>query len=65
MAKTEQEDLIADVGATAEAFTADDGAPLHEIESLCMRCGKNVCSLLLNCDINEWNQVGKSCGKIG
>jgi len=43
MSETQQE-IIADVGAAAEAFTADDGAPLHEIESLCMRCGENVCS---------------------
>lgn len=34
--------MIEDVGVAAEAITTDDGAPLHEIESLCMRCGENV-----------------------
>ena len=38
------QEVIEDVGAAAEAFTADDGAPLHQIESLCMRCGENVCN---------------------
>lgn len=36
--------VIADVGNAAEAVNADEEAanPLHEIQSLCMRCGKNV-----------------------
>lgn len=37
--------MIADVGDAAEALTADDGAPLHQIESLCMRCGENVSNI--------------------
>jgi hypothetical protein len=42
MTTATKDDVIADVGDAAEAFNADDGAPLHEIESLCMRCGENV-----------------------
>jgi hypothetical protein len=42
MAVRISDDVIEDVGAAAEALTADDGAPLHQIESLCMRCGQNV-----------------------
>lgn len=45
LAKEQDEDVIADVGAAVEAFIADDGAPLHQIESLCMRCGENVSEL--------------------
>ena len=44
MTTATKDDVIADVGDAAEAFSADDGAPLHEIESLCMRCGENVIS---------------------
>lgn len=47
------DDVIADVGDAAEALTADDGAPLHQIESLCMRCGENVgdISYLFFCEL--------------
>lgn len=48
MASAVSDDVIADVGTAAEAFTADDGAPLHQIESLCMRCGENVIFLSLS-----------------
>lgn len=37
------EDAITDVRSAAEAVSsADDEVPVHQIESLCMRCGENV-----------------------
>lgn len=40
---------IVDVGSVVEAVTADDSdAPLYQVESLCMRCGENVLSLVLS-----------------
>lgn len=36
---------IVDVGSVVEAISTDnEDAPLYQIESLCMRCGENVCS---------------------
>lgn len=34
-----------DVGSVVEAVSADHsfGAPLYVVESMCMRCGENVC----------------------
>jgi len=58
MAKTEQKDLVVDVGIAAEAFTADNnGASLHEIESLCMRCGENGITRLLLTRIPHFHEV--------
>src|SRR5688572_18689267 len=37
--------VVVDLGSAAESVAADEEAhatPLHEIESLCMRCGENV-----------------------
>lgn len=37
--------VVVDLRSAAESAAADDDAhatPLHEIESLCMRCGENV-----------------------
>uniref|UniRef100_A0A7I4B749 Zinc finger ZPR1-type domain-containing protein n=1 Tax=Physcomitrium patens TaxID=3218 RepID=A0A7I4B749_PHYPA len=49
--------MIADVGDAAEALTADDGAPLHQIESLCMRCGENGMTRLLLTRIPHFREV--------
>ncbi|KAG0566349.1 hypothetical protein KC19_7G057100 [Ceratodon purpureus] len=51
------QEVIEDVGAAAEAFTADDGAPLHQIESLCMRCGENGMTRLLLTRIPHFREV--------
>lgn len=44
-------DTVVDIGSAAEAVAADDAfssaTPLHEIESLCMRCGENGTTRLL------------------
>ena len=43
-------DQIVDVGSVVEALSAeDDDVPIYEVESLCMRCGENVCPALLSC----------------
>jgi hypothetical protein len=37
--------VVVDLGSAAESVAADEEAhatPLHQIESLCMRCGENV-----------------------
>lgn len=57
LAKEQDEDVIADVGAAVEAFIADDGAPLHQIESLCMRCGENGTTRLLLTRIPHFREV--------
>ncbi|KAF5176824.1 Zinc finger protein zpr1 [Thalictrum thalictroides] len=53
---------IIDVGSAAEAVSADDissssAQPLHEIESLCMRCGENGTTRLLLTRIPHFREV--------
>ena len=49
---TENREQIVDVRSVVEAISAEDGdAPVYQVESLCMRCGENVCSHSLNCSI--------------
>lgn len=45
-----------DVGSVVEAVSADHsfGAPLYVVESLCMRCGENVCLSFSLTDIYNW-----------
>lgn len=40
-----ENDQQIDVGSVVEAVSADHsfGAPLYVVESMCMRCGENVC----------------------
>ncbi|OVA05104.1 zinc finger protein [Macleaya cordata] len=52
-------DPIVDVRSAAEAVSADDEsmAPLHQIESLCMRCGENGITRLLLTRIPHFREV--------
>jgi len=51
--------VIADVGSAAEAVNADEEAanPLHEIESLCMRCGENGTTRILLTQIPHFQEI--------
>lgn len=51
--------VIADVGSVAEAVNADEEAanPLHEIESLCMRCRENGTTRLLLTQIPHFQEI--------
>ncbi|KAL5990861.1 hypothetical protein ACLOJK_011766 [Asimina triloba] len=42
-----KDDTVVDVRSAVEAVSAEDDAPLHQIESLCMRCGENTGALRL------------------
>ncbi|KAL9276678.1 hypothetical protein ACSQ67_025788 [Phaseolus vulgaris] len=51
-------DQIVDVGSVVEAVSADDGdAPLYSLESLCMRCGENVCLVYCSICSCDWQVV--------
>ncbi|XP_043694775.1 zinc finger protein ZPR1 homolog [Telopea speciosissima] len=51
-------DPIVDVGSAVEAVSADDDAvPLHQIESLCMRCGENGTTRLLLTRIPYFREI--------
>ncbi|KAJ4965823.1 hypothetical protein NE237_017672 [Protea cynaroides] len=51
-------DPIVDVGLAVEAVSADDDAvPLHQIESLCMRCGENGTTRLLLTRIPHFREI--------
>ncbi|GLJ13765.1 hypothetical protein SUGI_0219710 [Cryptomeria japonica] len=54
-----KEGVIADVGRAAEAVSADEEAanPLHQIESLCMRCRENGTTRLLLTQIPHFREV--------
>eukprot|EP00268_Persea_americana_P054899 TRINITY_DN633_c0_g1_i2.p1 TRINITY_DN633_c0_g1~~TRINITY_DN633_c0_g1_i2.p1 ORF type:complete len:500 (+),score=117.74 TRINITY_DN633_c0_g1_i2:289-1788(+) len=55
----EEGNTIVDVGSAAEAVSAEDGAlaPLHQIESLCMRCRENGETRLLLTRIPHFREV--------
>lgn len=55
----EEGNTIVDVGSAAEAVSAEDdaSAPLHQIESLCMRCGENGVTRLLLTRIPHFREV--------
>ncbi|XP_068665335.1 uncharacterized protein [Aristolochia californica] len=52
-------DTFVDVRLAADALSADDEAatPLHEIESLCMRCGENGITRLLLTRIPHFREI--------
>ncbi|KAH9304602.1 hypothetical protein KI387_009006 [Taxus chinensis] len=54
-----KEGVIADVGRAAEDVSADEegGNPLHQIESLCMRCRENGTTQLLLTKIPHFREV--------
>lgn len=54
-----KERFISEVGRTAEAVCADEEAenPLHQIESLCMRCRENGTTRLLLTQIPHFREV--------
>ncbi|KAF6170493.1 hypothetical protein GIB67_031901 [Kingdonia uniflora] len=54
-----KDSLITDVGLAAEAVSAEDesATPLHEIESLCMRCGENGITRLMLTRIPHFREV--------
>lgn len=42
-------DQIVDVRSVVEAVSAEDGdVPVYNVESLCMRCGQNVCCYVIS-----------------
>ncbi|XP_058094229.1 uncharacterized protein LOC131240169 isoform X2 [Magnolia sinica] len=63
----EKDNAIADVRSVVEAVSADDdaSAPLHQIESLCMRCGENVVLMAFECrHCNERNNEVQFAGEL-
>ncbi|XP_042502646.1 zinc finger protein ZPR1 homolog [Macadamia integrifolia] len=50
-------DPIVDVGSAVEAVSADDVLPLHQIESLCMRCEENGTTRLLLTSIPHFREI--------
>ncbi|KAK9138723.1 hypothetical protein Sjap_009317 [Stephania japonica] len=58
---------IVDVGSAADAVSAADDsvAPLHQIESLCMRCGENIVLMAFECPhCNERNNEVQFAGEL-
>ncbi|KAL2634270.1 hypothetical protein R1flu_005749 [Riccia fluitans] len=54
---TEVDPAVVDLGAAAEAVGTSSDAPLYEIESLCMRCGKNGTTRFLLTKIPHFREV--------
>lgn len=51
-----EKDQEMDVRSVVEAVSADHpfGAPLYVVESMCMRCGENVCLSFSHCHTCGW-----------
>ncbi|KAK8969094.1 hypothetical protein KSP40_PGU016151 [Platanthera guangdongensis] len=55
----ESSEALADIRSAADTISADDasGSPLHEIESLCMRCGENGITRILLTRIPHFKEL--------
>ncbi|KAI8560502.1 hypothetical protein RHMOL_Rhmol04G0261300 [Rhododendron molle] len=57
--ETKNKDSVVDVRSVVEAISADDtgDAPLYQVESLCMRCGKNGITRFLLTSIPHFRKI--------